>query len=397
MIAKIIKYERIALSILLGIPFIFGGVKHFTNFPRSYTWSEFVINYQGGLVRRGLLGEIAYQLNWIIQSRYVLSIFPVVCYLSIIWFLVHREKKLGFNALIFLLSPATILFPVYDFEAFARKDVFILSAFMLCIYLSERIRSKNLMMPLVLFIYGVAGLVVETAWFYLPVACAVVILNEKDTRNDNQVGYWMLSFFFLISCFVVISLINAHHISKTAIIDSWRLLYPTYQWHWDGKGAIGLLGLTLTDGLLITFYSICHITTFAGYVCSLLLASIPTVYTLNNYKLRRFGEISKLGIAWSIAVMCCSFLFAADWGRCIYLFTIHSYLFLITIIDVPDQSNDRVKKVQKNHNYTVLKALFLLVYATSWQVQHWITGGLSALRPGILFAMVRKFSTFILL
>lgn len=394
---KSITYVQVALLLILGIPFIYGGMAFFNNFPRSYTWSELVINYQGGFVRRGLLGEIAFQLNGLIQSRYFLSILPVALYLLIIWFIVHREKKIDFKALLFLFSPATILFPVYDFEAFARKDVFILAAFVLCIYLSERIRRKNLVLLLVLFIYVVTGLMVETAWFYLPLACAAIILNRKELAIENQARYWYASFFFLLSCFIFISLANTSNVSKIAIIESWRLLYPSYQWDWNGKGAIGLLGLPLNEGLLITFYSVCHRTTIGGYASSFLLASIPAFFLLLNCKWRRLCSISKIGIAWSFTVMFCSFVFAADWGRCIYLFTMHSYLFLTIITHAPEQADDGGNVVVKPTNYFAVKALFVFAYATGWQVQHWVVGGQSAFRPGPLVTIFRKVSAFALL
>lgn len=396
MILSAITYVRVAILLLLGIPFIYGGVVFFTNFPRSYTWSELVINYQGGFIRRGLIGEVAFQLNGVIQARYFLSILPTVLYFLVIWFIVCREKKIDFKSLIFLLSPATILFPVYDFNAFARKDVFILAAFVLCVYLSERIRSLNLALILAMLIYGVTGLVVETAWFYLPLACAVIILNRKGEIIENQARAWYLSFFFLLTCFIFISLTNSSNVSKITIIDSWRLLYPSYQWDWNGKGAIGLLGLPLNEGLLITFYSVCYRTTIEGYVCSFLLASIPAFFLMLNFKWRRFCKISKLGIAWSLTVMFCSFAFAADWGRCIYLFTMHSYLFLTVISNSSEQGDQEGKVAAKTKNCFAIKALFVVVYATVWQVQHWVPGGQNALRPGVLIILIRKLSALAL-
>ena len=44
---------------------------------QSYSFNELFINYQAGFIRRGLLGEIIWQLNkiFLIEPRYFFSIF----------------------------------------------------------------------------------------------------------------------------------------------------------------------------------------------------------------------------------------------------------------------------------------------------------------------------------
>jgi len=389
----LINFKRTVILLLLGTPFIYGGLVLFAKFPSSYTWSELVINYQGGFVRRGLLGEISYQLNGLIQARYFLCVVSVVMYLLILAFFVY-SKKISYNRLLFLFSPAVTLFPIYDIDAFARKDVYIIAAFVFCLYISERGTSKSIALLLAMAVYGVTGLVVETAWFYLPMAAAVIILNRNEWSAEQQTKAWSASFFFLVGCFVFISLANSSKVSKVAIVDSWRLLYPSTQWGWNGAGAVNLLGLHLNDGLLITFYSLCFRTTLEGYFYSFLLASIPTLYLLRTSKFNEICKNSKLGIVWALVVMSCSFAFAADWGRCIYLFTIHTFLFLTIITTPPERADAGAPAVVKSfvkpcYRYAA-KSLFIVVYATSWQVQHWVVGGQSALRPGLLFVAVQK-------
>lgn len=380
---------RVVVLLLLGIPFLYGGMELLSRFPRTYTWSELLINYQGGFVRRGLLGEVSYQLNGVIQARYFLSIISVLVYLIILRIIVFREKN-SFSLLIFLFSPATILFPVYDMNAFARKDLFILLAFVLSVYLLDHIRSQTILLLLTMFIYGLVGLVVESTCFYLPMACAVIILNRNNFNSKIQSRFWMVSLFFVIVCFLFISLVNTYHLSKVLIIDSWRLLYPSYQWDELGFGAISFLGLPLKDGLLLTFASIFHRATLEGYFYSFLLASIPVLWLLLNCKFKKLSKLSILGITWAFTVMLCSFAFSTDWGRCIYLFTIHTFLFLIVITNYRAQTDNEMIMLAKPSDDIALKAILLFVYATSWQVEHWVVSGQSALRPGFLIVSFRK-------
>jgi hypothetical protein len=102
------------------------GLAYRAEFPDSYLWSEMLINYSGGFVRRGLLVEIAYRPDWLIPARELITTLILAAYVFVGAWLVSIAIRAGYLvATLFLLSPATLLFPVYDFAAFGRKDVFI--------------------------------------------------------------------------------------------------------------------------------------------------------------------------------------------------------------------------------------------------------------------------------
>ena len=50
----------------------------------NYAFNELFINYQSGFIRRGLLGEIVFQLNYLfsLNPRHILSILFLIIYLS---------------------------------------------------------------------------------------------------------------------------------------------------------------------------------------------------------------------------------------------------------------------------------------------------------------------------
>ena len=49
-------------------------------YPTDWTTSEWLINYQGGFVRRGLIGELLYQIHNLsgIQLRYLVFYFEIM-------------------------------------------------------------------------------------------------------------------------------------------------------------------------------------------------------------------------------------------------------------------------------------------------------------------------------
>ena len=99
----------------------------------NYTRIEWLINYQGGFVRRALLGEIINQYYNLLNGSYytIIKIFSFIIYSIILYYFyiitkILYEKNI-FLGLLVLLSPATIFFSIYDTEAFCRKEIFIIA------------------------------------------------------------------------------------------------------------------------------------------------------------------------------------------------------------------------------------------------------------------------------
>ena len=65
----------------------------------SYVISEFLINYQGGFVRRGLLGEILFLFRSVFpfDIEWSIKIFCAICYLFICTFFIYNFKKQKFS------------------------------------------------------------------------------------------------------------------------------------------------------------------------------------------------------------------------------------------------------------------------------------------------------------
>ena len=97
---------------------------------KSYAFNELLINYQAGFIRRGLLGEIFWHLNNIFEvkpliffSYLFLILYLIQIYLFAKIFKIYENYYIIF--LIIILSPALILFPIYEFNLYFIKDIFI--------------------------------------------------------------------------------------------------------------------------------------------------------------------------------------------------------------------------------------------------------------------------------
>ncbi len=94
---------------------------------QNYALNELFINYQSGFIRRGLLGEIAWQLNILfeIDPKLFFSLFFLTIYLAQFYFLLRLFKRFVSFKLIFIfifLSPSLLLFHIYSPELYFLKD-----------------------------------------------------------------------------------------------------------------------------------------------------------------------------------------------------------------------------------------------------------------------------------
>ncbi len=102
----------------------------------SYAYNELFINYQAGFIRRGLLGELAWQLNNIFAIKPInfFSVFFLFIYLSktLIFFYLFRKYIISKSIFIFIFfSPALILFQIYNPDLYYIKDGIIKFAILL--------------------------------------------------------------------------------------------------------------------------------------------------------------------------------------------------------------------------------------------------------------------------
>lgn len=105
-----------------------------------YAFSELFINYQAGFIRRGLLGEIFWQLNdkFSINPKFFFSFFFLIIYLAQIFLFFNLLKRYIISKAVFILivlSPSLLLFHIYSPDLYFLKDSIIKLVFILHAYI----------------------------------------------------------------------------------------------------------------------------------------------------------------------------------------------------------------------------------------------------------------------
>ena len=125
---------------------IFNYEKHFSD----YVYVENLINYEGGFVRRGFLGSIAiffYEtLN--INPKFFFTIVYSFLYIFLILifvYLINSLKKENFYlSILLIISPATLLFVIFDYQALFRKEIFFILIIFIHSIIAHQVFEKKL-------------------------------------------------------------------------------------------------------------------------------------------------------------------------------------------------------------------------------------------------------------
>ena len=128
-----------AAIILIGIPVNLSRNRFYDN---SWTIGEWLINYAGGFVRRGLPGHVIYlnSSTFYVNPVYIawaISIFSYISLSFLLW--IFCKNKIPSSL---LLSPVFLLAPITA-DFFVRKDPFVLACYSLSLFAIKQYRNFN--------------------------------------------------------------------------------------------------------------------------------------------------------------------------------------------------------------------------------------------------------------
>ena len=176
------KYFFIYLSVLAFCGVVHLYTKH--DIGNDSTISEWLINYQGGLTRRGFLGEICFHISRLfnIELRFTIFLFQSTffIFLLILNFYFFKNIKHNILTLFAVFTPIFILYPVAEIEVLARKEIFLYIYFLGIIHLCETKNNYNKYLDkYVFFITPVVCLIYEQVVLFFPFVIACLVFHKK--------------------------------------------------------------------------------------------------------------------------------------------------------------------------------------------------------------------------
>lgn len=212
--------------------------------PNLSQLSEFLINYEGGFVRRGLLGQILFEICQYFNCSPVVIpyFFCIVIWLVTLAFFLYRFHS---RQLLWWILLSPIMFGMaYDI---VRKDyityIIAIAMFML-VGNGSFLSLKKYAVFIVLMVLGL--FVHESMIFYaIPIGCLML------WKIGNNSKFSLLASFIAISIFALLAFFKGNDMTVNKIMDSWNHLQPadTASLLTSKENSIGAIGWELSHAV----------------------------------------------------------------------------------------------------------------------------------------------------
>jgi hypothetical protein len=209
------RFKKIFLSYLIFlIFFIIFFLSAVHNSPPNNSMAEWVINYQGGFTRRGLLGEFIFQFSQFFdfQLRKSFLGMQIVIYLAYFYFIYILFHKIRYNYIFTLaiFSPLFFVFSLTELEALGRKDILMFLAFITNFIIYDKFKNLNYNYLYFFLSFPIVFLTHEIYIIYICYFLAFFVILEKKINLFfilKIISIFIIIFFFL-------NLINTNEYSQ---------------------------------------------------------------------------------------------------------------------------------------------------------------------------------------
>lgn len=197
------------------------GVDRILTDFNGFGYTEMLINYEGGFVRRGLFG----QLLWEVCAATGLSPFSIVItvctasFMAVAAFFVRRFRREGFSTW-FLLSP--LCYSCVEF--IIRKDYL---CYLLVLAIFGLLGGKSRTAPRFALVTALSllGLFLHEAFLFFGVPLAALFMLSDKRLRRTGVAFVLLT----LAAFCTLCLYKGSGQTAYAIIESWNTLLPARQ------------------------------------------------------------------------------------------------------------------------------------------------------------------------
>ena len=293
--------------------------------------ADWLINYQGGFVRRGLVGELILRLSdffglnpglWVLVLQ--LSGYGVFFLYS---YLLLRRVRGWLRLSLLVYSPFIFAFQINDIPGGFRKEVLYFALLAVLVWAARALEDRGfrrlfvgglLMYPLLIFSH-------EMLAIFLPWLLIVYLLRfGMSRRNMVLLGLLLLP---SILAFALSVSHSGRNIPLSSIVDP--INARGYQINEDS--GVEVLHWSLEDGADSVINHGRRLHFLGTYSLVLLLSAIP--FLLIRDRLRkvfcsRFTMMLGLTSLLGTALLC---VVAADWGRFIYIQAVSLFLISLTV------------------------------------------------------------------
>ena len=326
-------YIIIYLYILFFFSVFFLYQKH--DVSNDSTISEWLINYEGGFTKRGLIGQLSIYFSnfFIIKLRDTIFILQTLL-VGVYFILIYQFlKNISYNKIFIfaIFTPIFILYPVAEIEVLARKEIFIFIYFLLYTFIP--IQKKNLKFSYKFFLLPVSILIWEPVIFFILFFLFLDLVENKIKKIDRLFFLQIISYLpsILLALYIALNPISeeSHNLMANSLmvnfnencymscelLKSKSSLYQQFEGNFDKYSFV----------------------IFLRYILIIIIGFGPLFILLFNSKLKNevlfLNKFKNLLFPFLILLSPIIILFAMgyDWGRWVnisYVFSIISFIYI---------------------------------------------------------------------
>ena len=371
------QYKKNYIFGLISISF-FIIIINFHRYYKNKTGFEFtdwLINYQGGFVRRGLIGELLFSFSKLTNLEVGLLVFVFV---SLLYFLFYfcffkliKNIKINWLLTLAIFSPFSFYYPVMISKVTGRKEILYLAAISILSVLVSKIKFEHIKYILIL-ISIILLLNHSAALFFYPYIFILFFLNHIN-KGARSILFELTPVFVVLSILVFLVLKfggSQEHVN--AICDSLKdSAHPSCKYggqlEYLKEGLAFAVGEKGRMGVLIPYLKL--------YLPSMIVGFFPLFLLFNSTKFENKYLINLNPILIFILPFILSlpiYYIVVDWGRYLYV----SYISSLIIFCYAIENNIIIyKKDYSNYsNLSKLKKFLLILsvffYGFFWTVPH---------------------------
>jgi len=363
------KYFKLYILILFifSVFYLYGKY----NVGNDSTISEWLINYEGGFTKRGLIGQIAISISELLnfslrQSIFYFQIFSIGIYYLL---LINFFKSVKFNKIILLsiFTPIFLLYPVAEIEVLGRKEIIIFSFYLIYLTL-QNFKQKNyfriFLLPLLMLIW-------EPVIFFFIFWLIVDYIEGVFEKDFKSIIKYLFTFVpaILIGFYIALNPISEADHKNMAIFLKENFNENCYM-----SCALLLSKSSIYDQFQANF-NLFNFEIFFRYFLIILIGFGPLFIMIKFSQFRKLNN--KMLLFLIMPPILILFMMMSDWGRIVnifYTFSIISFLNLykkkFVLINNEILRNFFVKVLNRKYIYI----FFFIIFCFGWNPKTSLTG-----------------------
>jgi len=362
----------------------------------KWAYSNLLINYSAGFVRRGLFGEIFINIHDVfnVSSLYFFTtIFFIAYFLQIFFFykILEKYKNYKFFLTFVILSPALLLFYIYDLHIFLAKDVFINLAILFHVYIVNKkidIQFYNKILYFLIFPILILNMMNhENQVFFLPFHCLITLYFFINKKKQNYNLKYIKPYIVLLIPIFILLMTSGSYEKMYIINDSIKEFGATIPNQFAGNFNLAIGGFVKWHFFFHDVYDFLRL-----FLCFTL--SIFLIYVFFDYLIqKKILRLDKSLIQRYLIIISPSFtilFIMLDHGRSLHMLSLHVVTFYLLLEIDTNMLKKLFLNIRKNHFSYNFSILFIIFYLNFWYLPQGGgfngIGGFTSIFKGTLFS-----------